>query len=166
MSQADCKTREIDGMKYSVYMLPPKTARKMLTRIFQVAGPSIGSIIGQQDDDVSKVAGPVLAEFAGRLDDADLDWMMNDLAKITTAEVSPGKEPFIGTIFDIHFRGRIAHMFKWFVFALEVQFADFWEGSDGGLNGLLSAVRGAMASQSQSISTGTSGDQSSQKGAA
>lgn len=164
MSQGDCQTRVIDGMKYGVYMLPPRLARKMLVRIFQVLAPSAGELFSREDEEVSKAIGPALSSLADRLNDDDLEWMMSELAKVTTAEIASGKEPFIGAIFDMHFRGKIAHMMKWFTFALEVQFSDFWSGSEGGLGGLIAMARAAV-SQSPSTSTGSSGDQSSQKDA-
>lgn len=166
MSQSDCKTKTIDGTKYGVYMLPPKLARKMLVRIFQVLAPSAGEMFSRESEEVATVIGPVLSSLADKLSDDDLDWMMSELAKVSTAEVAPSKEPFLEPLFDVHFRGRIAHMLKWFAFALEVQFSDFFDGSEGGLSGLLATIKAALASPSPSISTGMSGDQSSQKDAA
>lgn len=166
MSQGDCKTKTIDGTKYGVYMLPPKLARKMLVRIFQVLAPSAGELFGRESEQLSKAIGPTLATLADRLSDDDLDWMMGELAKVSTVEMAPNKEPALGQIFDVHFMGRIGHMLKWFAFALEVQYSDFWSGSGSGLNDLLATVKAAMASPSPSTSTGSSGDPLSQKDAA
>ena len=166
MSQTDLQTRTIDGVKYGVYMLPPKLARKILVRIFQVLGPSAGEAFKREEQEILAAIGPILATLADRLNDDDLDWMMGELAKVSTVELEPGKAPSLGQIFDNHFRGRIGRMFKWFAFAVEVQYADFWSGSESGLSGLFSMAKAAMASPSPSTSTGSSGDQSSQKDAA
>ena len=166
MSQTDLQTRTIAGVKYGVYMLPPRLARKMLVRIFQVIAPSAGEAFKREGQEILDAFGPVLATLADRLNDDDLEWMMGELAKVSTVEVEPGKAPQLDKIFDIHFRGRIGQMFKWFAFAVEVQYADFWSGSEGGLNGLLAMAKAAMASPSPSTSTGSSGDPSSQEDAA
>jgi len=50
------------------------------------------------------------------------------MSKQTTVLMSDGKEPQLPTIFSMHFRGRLKSMYRWLVFAMRVQFKDFFDG--------------------------------------
>lgn len=158
MSQSDSQSKTFDGTLYTVYMLPPKTARKILVRVFQVLGPSLGEAFTRDDEKLSAAIGPIVREFTDRISDEDLDWIMDALTGVTT--ISPGGEKTIQlrSVFDAQFKGKIGTMFKWFAFALEVQFSDFFGGSAGGLGQLLAGIKETLGSVSPSISTGASGD--------
>lgn len=158
MSQSNNQKKTIDSVKYEVSMLPPRLARKILVRIFQVLAPSAGEAFSRESEQLTQAIGPILSTLSDKLSDDDLDWMMSELAKVTTVEVAPGQEPYLNTIFDVHFRGKVGQMFKWFAFAMEVQYADFFGGSGEGLKGLLDKIKAAV-SQSPSTLTGLSGDQ-------
>jgi len=158
VSQRDSQTKSIDGCGYTVYMLPPKVARKILVRIFQVLGPSLGEAFSRDEEKLSAAIGPIIREFTDRLSDDDLEWMMTALADVTMIDPGGGKTIPLKGVFDGHFQGKIGSMLRWFAFALEVQFSDFFGDSVGGLGQLLAGLKETLASASPIISTGRSGD--------
>jgi len=154
MSQRDSESKVIDGTKYVVYMLPPRKARKILVRIFQVMAPSAGEAVSRADDNVSNALGDILKNLADRLDDNDLEWMMGVLAEVTTVETGPNQAPYLSKFFDAQFKGKIGAMMKWFVFALGAQYGDFFEGSASDLSDQLAGLKEALGFGSQNTSTG------------
>lgn len=152
MSQQDSESKTIDGVQYSVYMLPPRMARKILVKIVQSISPALG---GDEDTIVA-----ALSSVADRVSDDDLDWMMNELAKVTQVHLGGDKAPMLAGIFDAHFKGKMGVMFSWFGFALKVQYGNFWSVWGDGSVPDLQAILAGLGSASQSTSTGSSGDQS------
>lgn len=152
MSQQDNESKTIDGAQYIVYMLPPRTARKILVKIVQTIAPAIS---GDSDSVVR-----ALSTVADRLNDEDLDWIMNELAKVTKVNLGGDKAPMLSGIFDAHFKGKMGVMFSWFGFALKVQYGNFWSVWGDGSVPDIKAVLADLGSRYQSTSTGSSGDQS------
>ena len=158
MSQMDGHKKEIDGVIYTVYMLPPKTAMDMLVDIGKVVGPSLGTIMdaASRNGGVSELLGmSVTSEFfskaAGelfqRMDKAVLRSVIGQLAQVSMADGVKLEDTF-----DIHFRGKLGSMVKWLAFALKVQFGNFFSAlGDATAQG---ARKMKAASQSPITSTG------------
>lgn len=136
--QTDAQNKEISGDIYAVYMLPPRTANKMLIRIIKTLGPSLGVLIEELDLDEDDAKGglkglmenpnidaafisKVARELCERLDENEIEGMMDALAKVTEIE---GKG-ILFKVFDSHFQGMIGELYAWFAFALQVQFGNF-----------------------------------------
>lgn len=119
MAQNEAKTKDIDGVKYSVRMLPPKVARRMLVEMAKVAGPVLGALTKkglETEVNFQEVFEGVSENLTPEL----LDVHMSLLTDVSEADGVPLK-----TIFDVHFMGKVGLMFKWYLFALQVNFEDF-----------------------------------------
>lgn len=136
MAQHEAQSKTISGDTYLVYALPPRIANKMFIRIIKTVGPSLGVLLEELDEDDAKKGlkglldnpkidgafiGKVARELCERLDEDEIERMMNDLAKVS--EVEGGGSLF--KIFDIHFQGKIGELYAWFAFALQANFANF-----------------------------------------
>jgi hypothetical protein len=130
MSQDYLKTEEIDGHKFEIYMLPPKAALSTLTELGKMLGPALGALSDGKDDAI----GDVIKIFFDNVDNPKLISIMDRMADKTIVDGKPLK----GSNFDSLFMGKIGLMFKWFIFALRSQYADFLEETTGllGLRGL------------------------------
>lgn len=128
-SAADSQSQEIDEHTYTVSMLDPFVANKILVMLGKILGPSLGSLTDVVSDDTDAQA---LNNAAGglfeRLDESQLRWLIDELSKVTSVRspTTKDQEPQLNRVFQIHFRGRISSMYKWLWFALKVQFADFF----------------------------------------
>ena len=158
MSQMDCQERVIDGVTYSVYMLPPKTAMDLLVDIGKVVGPSVGTLVDAASSKggaaallemsvTSEFFSKAASELFERMDKSVLRSVIDQLAKVSMAD---GVK--LESTLDIHFRGKLGTMFKWLAFALQVQFGDFFNAL-GGASAQGTKVT-EMASRSPLTSTG------------
>jgi len=144
MSQGthDGKSTVIDGTTYRCLMLDPLTATDMVADLGFLFGPSLGALSGALLSDTSgegvkrlldeggKEFGDglerALVEFFGRFDKAKQREFIATLADITYVKQGD-KEVKLSGILSIHFRGRIATLYKWLGWALKVQFSDFFD---------------------------------------
>lgn len=154
--QTEAQSKEISGDTYSVYMLPPRIANKMFIRIVKAVGPSLGVLIEELDDDDIKggikglmdnpdlngaFIGKVAKELCERLDEDEIEGMMDALAKVSEVE---GKG-ILFKVFDSHFQGMIGELYAWFAFALQVQFGNFGRAWNTDLLPSLQAKTGSKA---------------------
>lgn len=121
MSQLDPVKETIDGHEYTMVMLDPTVAAKLLRRIMFVVSPAVGAfaVAGGKEltpELFSMIAGGLFE----RLDEKLLDDVISRMSSVTIVD---GKK--MDQVFMIHFRGRIGHMIKWIAFAMRVQYADF-----------------------------------------
>ncbi len=172
MSQTDAKSRTIDGHTYKVMMLDPLVASDVLIDIGKVLAPALGAIggfaLGDKDAVAKLLDGEDGAEgekesesrlspaferavigLVDRLDKAKLREIVDLLAKVSFLVGSEG-EAQLRTVFPVHFRGRLKTMYRWLAFALEVQFADFFETIGPAIG---RAARSAGLAQSSSRGT-------------
>lgn len=63
------------------------------------------------------------------------------MAKQTFVVQEDGKSPRMTAVFNDHFRGRLGAMYRWFAFAMGVQFSDFFTGQGGGISRALDKVK-------------------------
>lgn len=129
MSQRDSQKSIIDGHEYEVFMLAPKTARRILVEMVKVVGPALGQLVDSTPGGISKIMemdtegikwASIIGELSTRLDADMLDAHMSALAEKTHV----GGKPLAG-VFDLHFMGGIGTMFKWYAFALKVNYGNF-----------------------------------------
>lgn len=116
-------------------MLGATQGYRLFHRLFQIVGPSLGTLVqvasgGKSILDVdmgSKVMSQGIQALTTSLKEKDLDHVIDLLKKQTHAGIEENSEktvPLSG-IFEGHFQGRIATMFKWVGWGLKVQFEDF-----------------------------------------
>lgn len=131
MSQMDSREKVIDGVTYTIYMLPPKVAMDLLVDVSKVVGPSLGALLDAAEskgnggsvldlDITSPTISNALGALLERVDKKTLRSMIDQLVPVSMAD---GVK--LEGAFDIHFRGRLGSMFKWLFFALQTQFGDF-----------------------------------------
>lgn len=165
MSQLDAETKEIDGHTYKVLMLDPLVATDLLADIGQVLAPTLGALGGilakEKGDTLSKVLDGFEPEdntnidsavekavvgFFQRFDKAKQREFISILAKVTMVVMPDGKEPRLQDVFQIHFRGRVMSLYKWFAFALKVQYQDFFSGTSIDISRVVQKVGQATSS--------------------
>lgn len=77
-----------------------------------------------QDPEISKLLMGLFSVLS-ELDPDLLEETMMALAEFTSVNLGNGLEPQLDAVFDEHFAGNLGAMGKWFVFAFEVNFANF-----------------------------------------
>jgi len=162
MAQYDGETsEEIDGFRYRVLMLDPLKASDILADLGYLLAPVVGSLGGTLvkekgdlleramdgfgDDDKTSIDTAIERAVTGFFDRFSKDKqreLMDLMAKQTMVIMGDGKEPRLSDMFSTHFRGRVKSMYRWFFFAIKVQFKDFFTGLDGDIG---HAVQQALA---------------------
>jgi hypothetical protein len=135
MSQTDHKETTIDGVRYRMRPLPPMVAMHLLRRFFQILGPSLGATVDSLGGNLSEILnsqkdikiGSVIGGAVERLSGDDLDWAISTLSKQCDVVKGPNETPRLADIFDVHFQGRVRHLFAWLTWAAKGQFADFFD---------------------------------------
>ncbi len=153
MSQFDAETKEIDGEKYEVYMLPPMQSHDLLMDVAKMIGPALGPVLDKLFSG-GRSAGEVLdmevsSEFFTKASSALFSGLdkkvLHDVIKALRSVTHVGGKK-LDSVFDVHFKGRLDNMYKWLAFGMSVQ----WGKS---FSALVSAVpvlqQGAKESQSQ-----------------
>lgn len=145
MSQGaqDAQTTTIDGCTYRCLMLDPLTATDMVADLGFVFGPSLGALGGallsesggggdvverfmqEGGESFGTALEKAVLEFFARFDKAKQREFINTLADVTFVKEGD-KEVKLSAVLAIHFRGRIASLYKWLGWALKVQFGDFF----------------------------------------
>lgn len=156
MSQQDSQSKEIKGHRYTVRMLDPLVANDLLIDIGEIIGPAIGAFVASEGKDHKTNADMIHEGIGGlfrRLSKEKMRETLDELAKVTDVRVKGDKEPTLDSIFTVHFRGRVGAMHEWFVFALGVQFADFFDSIQPAIDRVKELVS-AAASTSPITSSG------------
>ncbi len=161
--------REIGGRTYRVTQLSPDVGIPFLTSLMQLVGPSLGGFLaGMADKDtfdasMLRGASEALYEVARRVTPAEMKRIVDTLAPTTTlvwqepGEAEPREQNLAHAMKAGHFAGEYQHLFAWIRFALEVNYASFFDGA-GGLPALIkrAAVILPYLSPSPKASTGSS----------
>jgi hypothetical protein len=126
----ESKTIEIDGATYTVAQLPAFKALKLKWRIMQAIGPSAAKLIaaivgggGLARLETDELA-PAAKELFDRLSADDLLSFARELLGPATV-MADGKLAHVLDVFDIHFAGKLASVYRLIWFALEVNYGDF-----------------------------------------
>ena len=120
--------KTIDGKGYEFYMMPPSKALRILIQLAKRAlGPVGGALDGSGASLVDLMKTKVnlnglLSRLAENLDEEWAQQLVTGLLEHVRHEG--------GTqiIFEVEFTGKLMHLFKIVGKALEVNYADFWEG--------------------------------------
>lgn len=118
----------IDGKSYEFYMMPPSRALRILV---QIVKRSLGPVGGALDGSGASLAEILKARinlngFLSRLaENLDEDWAQQTIMALLEHVLHQGGSKIV---FEVEFQGKLFHMLKIVGKALEVNYADFWEG--------------------------------------
>lgn len=126
----DTQTRDIDDITFRVEQLDVKTARAVFIRLTHLLGPSLaelGKLAGDGsilDVDHTAALG-VISKLLASATEEDLEYLVQVFMKKSKFKMpeATGLVPLV----DIAFTGRLLTMFKWLAFAIEVNYADFFD---------------------------------------
>jgi len=130
----------IGEVRYEVTKLPYKAGRKVLLRLYKVAGPALARAValapeakGKRllDLDLHALAPAISAlveKLAETLTEEDLDFIVDQLASYTTISRDGEKWPALKTEMDFLFSGNYGDWIQWLGFALRVNFGGFFDG--------------------------------------
>lgn len=160
MSQAEGTSEKFGSRTFTVYRFPPKVARRHIAKLAKILGPSLGGVMeagakqhaqGGDANEADVPIGKLIADALERLEVDYVEELMDLCAEYTQCE--PGGQ--LSTVYDAVFLNAPLDQFKWWWFALKVQFGDFFPGLVDGSNPILQAIQGgAPDQQSPNTSTG------------
>jgi len=120
MLAVQAQEKVIGGVRYSVQPLAAGVALRIMARAMRLAAPAFADLRSIQD--AAKITGAMLAGLLTDLDDATLEMVTGELAKVTQVHGENGKAAPLAVIYDEHFRGRIVEQIEWLRFAGEVTY--------------------------------------------
>lgn len=168
----ETKEKTIGDHAFQVTQLPATKARKLLTRLFKLAGPSVGKAleglgktlkqpgvqkkegegltINLRDLDLSKLSDAITL-LAQNVFEDDFEYVVAALLEGERVRIQiDGKWPVLTLeSSDLIFAGKLDQMFKLIAFALEVNFAGFFGGS-GALTSVFANVAAPVSQPSSS----------------
>lgn len=169
----ESKQRVIDGLKFRVSQLECEKAEDLLADMFKLLGPTGAAFLGQLE--LKQVAeGPAgaladtkldspgilaaMRELADRLDTQVYHRMCRELAQVTFVQMGDAW-PKLSDVSAEIFAGKLTRKWKWFAFALEVQFSDFLSGLGASIKRRVAELLADLSpSDSPPVSDGASGD--------
>jgi hypothetical protein len=138
------KTKKIGDHEYLVRQLPAMKAQRLFVRLSKLVGPALAELTSGGKEGLKPAAMAILTQ----LNEADVEDITKQMIEMSEVDNKPMK-----LTFDVHFRGKHADLWQWLLFALEVQFEDFF----GVLRDLFESSVAEQASKSPSTSGGQSG---------
>jgi len=131
MSQLSDNLKTIDGVDFQIYMLPPMESHRLLMELVKMLGPVIGPVIdkmygGAQSKEIleQEVTGEFFSKAASALfsglDVVITEKIIEAMKNKTHVQGEKGLVP-LAPIFDIFFLGKIDLMYKWLLYAMQVQ---------------------------------------------
>lgn len=160
------KEKQIGEYRYQVTLLGAKAGRAMLVRLTKMLGPATASFLegvlhakGNLTASLAIGAADAIREVTLRLSESDLAAISDELARFTVVILDEQHSPQLDKVYDDHFAGRYGEMAAWLAFALEANFASFFDGARSDSTPLAQRLQTliALLSKSQETSTGTSG---------
>lgn len=125
---------EIDGEKYKVKHFSATRGTRIFARLVKFAGEpvakflSAGKAIKENDDAAANVVlGQAISALSSRIDENEVETLIKDiLDSVQVIDAKSGKIRGVGAeYFDVHFQGRIGHLFKVLGKAVAFQYSDF-----------------------------------------
>lgn len=140
------REKEIEGSLYKVGQLPVDRALKLKHRIFKIAGPtlkSVGDAFGEGAADLGSL-GDAVMKLTETSSGDDFVEMVNELLHNASRD---GKD-LAGKKWTIAFGGEMMVLYKVVMFAIEVNFGDFFDAG----RSLIARLAAKMSSESKSPS--------------
>jgi hypothetical protein len=165
------KTEEktIDGVRYQVTQFPAMEALRVQTQLLKVAGPALAAIFsGVRSGDGAKAKmefSPIflaaaLEKLSDKLNEDELERLVLRLlagARIMEQNGGPFDGPNGRVLFNMHFAGKLATLWKVIAFVLEVNYQDFFDGLKVAATGAI-LTDAAAATATLLSSAGSGGD--------
>lgn len=124
--------RDIGGTTFEVHQLPARRSLRLIARLGKVLGPVLTRVAGilreggkVGDLQVEKLA-PVLGGLFEALPPAEAESLFEEILA-STHVVKGGRPVPLWPVVDIELQGRTLDLFKVAAFALEVNYADFFD---------------------------------------
>lgn len=174
MSQQE---KTIGANRYRVAMLDPESAEDCLIDILKMLGPTVAGVFANvkgkgiaglksllekkvESGEFIDIAVAFIRDFSSSFDKATYHAVCRKLADVTTVSLKGGKTwPKLADVQMELYRGNLQEKWAWLGFALQVNFAGFFEGISSAVAPVLEAVgRGASSSTSPQASDGASGE--------
>lgn len=131
----ETKDKQIGRYTYEVTQLGFKEGRAFLARVFKILGPVVSELVkgGAKVSDVlnkdGRGAAGAIFEISQQLSEADLTYACGVMGKKSCVVLEDGKKPQLSDEFmELHFAGHYDEMFKWLLFAVEVNYGSFFGG--------------------------------------
>lgn len=127
------ESRTIDGIDVTVTQHPAIRGLKLGARLTRAIGPTLGYLRGMSMQSDTAELGEALGDLFSRLEGDELTGLLRDVFAFSAATVD-GKivELTSDARIDMAFEGRVRTMIAAALFAIEVNFADFFGGASSG----------------------------------
>lgn len=128
---------EIDGETYKVKHFSATRGTRIFARLVKFVGEPIakflsaGKALKENDDAAANaVLGQAISALSSRIDETEVETLIKDiLDSVQVIEAKTGKLRGVGAeYFDVHFQGRIGHLFKVLGKTIAFQYSDFLGG--------------------------------------
>lgn len=148
----------IDGQNYKVRHFSATRGTRIFARLVKFAGDPVAKFLSagkalKENDDMAAnaVLGQAISALSSRIDENEVETLIKDiLESVQVIDAKSGQLRGVGAeYFDVHFQGRIGHLFKVLGKTVAFQYSDFL-GDLAGLQGLQ-----GLASKSESESQST-----------
>ncbi len=120
--------KNINGIEYEIWQLPPRTAMSILTKLAKLIGEPIGKAIGGikgLDGDISfDLVGEAIGVLTNKLEEAEVQFIIDTLFKYI--KIRDEKGALVAVNIDLHFHGKVMDILTLTGMALEVNFSDFF----------------------------------------
>jgi hypothetical protein len=131
-------TRIIDGLEVRTSQLPALRSLALSARLGRVAAPALAALgaSGGSLKGAGEALIPALTDLCSRLSEGEVESLACDILAATSVVIDDGKGPRVLTLnnrqmIDLAFAGRFKTMLLVIGFALEVNYADFFDTADG-----------------------------------
>lgn len=159
------QTKNIDGHDFTVTQLPGFRSMRMLNRLMRVLGPGLAKLAGEVQNAQRKLPklrsvdqllnvdvsafGEGLTELFAKLSDDELESITRALlegTRVKSATITKGQDIELLPVFDVVMQGRVWTSLKLLVFAVEVNYGDFFASMGLRSGALAQLVTGESAS--------------------
>lgn len=144
----------LDGETYTIRTLDAYVASALYCKFLNTLGgalASLGAVEGKGTGELGVIAaGALLAKLS-----PELFREVRDTFAASCSVQKGDKNPELKNIFAIHFAGKMAHMSKWMLECMKVNFADFLEGDL--VDQITAKFKKAMGTSDESPPTGSTG---------
>lgn len=124
MREAQKKT--IGEVTFEVTPLGFKQGRKAFVRLSKAVGPALAAAESVDHIKAGRGVTGMLEKLLDNVTDDDLDWFAEVMGKATRFSRDGDRWPYLdGNNREALFGGNLVLFFKWIVFCLEVNYADF-----------------------------------------
>lgn len=121
--------RVVDGLSYEITKFSATKALRLFVRLGQYFGEAL-AILQNENPSVevdNRMVSSLVSAIFKHLDENKAESLVKELLETTRCENKP-------ILFDTHFQGRLLHLFKVLGAVLEVQYGDFFVGTNLNFN--------------------------------